>query len=192
VVPLRTESKVASIALLVIALFLIGVTHPTVNDLPGFSDHTGPTEADVVHLERIESGCAETVATRSSSSTGGGTYERVAFVETERADADLGAWVERTSPTGTDLSTFRVHVDTHATGPANESCETGILYRIELTTSGGSPEGIFPDAHGTRVLWLENGRVSSCSASITSPLDAECDRFYADDWGTKTWANASS
>jgi len=190
-VPLSTERLGVAIALLVIVLFLVGAAQPTVNDVPGFSDHTGPTEAQVTSFERIDSGCAEQVATRSSGSTSGGTYEKLTFVETTDPDADLSAWVERTSPRGTDLSTFRVHVDSHATGPANESCETGILYRIEVETSGGSPEGVFADAHGTRILWLENGRVAGCSASVTSPLDAECQRFYDDSRPDRTWANAT-
>lgn len=190
-VPLRTERLGAAIALLVVVAFLVGVTHPSVNDLPGFSDHTGPTEAQVTNLERVAAGCADDVATRGSSSTSGGTYEKLTFVETGRADAGLSAWVERTSPLGTDLSTFRVHVDTHATGPANESCDVGILYRITVQTSGGSPEGIFPDAYGTRILWLENDRVTGCSASLTSPLDAECERFDADSRPDRTWANAT-
>jgi hypothetical protein len=190
-VPISTERIGVGLALLVIVLFLVGVAHPSVNDLPGFSDHTGPTEASVTNLERIQSGCAEEVATRSSGTTSGGTYEQVGFVRTERTDAALSSWVERTSPRGADLSTFRVHVDSHADGPANGSCETGVLYRIEVTTSGGSPEGIFADAHGTRVLWLENGEVDGCSASVTSPLDAECDRFYADSRADRVWANAT-
>jgi hypothetical protein len=190
-VPISTERLGVAIALLVIVLFLVGVAQPTVNDVPGFSDHTGPTEAQVTTLERVDAGCAEAVATRSSSSTSGGTYEKLTFVEAPTADADLSAWVERTSPRGTDLSTFRVHVDSHATGPANESCDMGILYRIEVETSGGSPEGFFADAHGTRILWLENGRVSGCSASLTSPLDAECQRFYDDSRPDLTWANAT-
>lgn len=190
-VPFATPSRRVGIALVVVGLVLVGITHPSVNDLPGFSDHTGPTAASVTNLERIETGCADDVATRSRSTTSGGTYEKVTFVRTERADADLSAWVERTSPRGTDLSTFRVHVDSHASGPANETCDTGVLYRIEVTTSGGSPQGIFADAYGTRVLWLENGAVSGCSASVTSPLDAECERFQADSGPDRTWANAT-
>jgi len=189
-VPIATPSRRVGLALVVVAAVFVGLAHPSVNDLPGFSDHTGPSEASVTSLERVESGCAETVATRGSTSISGGNYEQVGFVETARTDADLSARVERTSPEGADLSTFRVHVDSHAAGPANDTCETGVLYRITVETSGGSPAGFLPDAHGTRVLWLENGAVDGCSSSITSPLDAECDRFMTDSVD-RTWANAT-
>jgi hypothetical protein len=190
-VPFATPSRRVGLALLVIAAAFVGLAQPSVNDLPGFSDHTGPTEASVTSLERIETGCADEVATRGSTSLTGGNYEKVTFVETARTDADLSARVERTSPAGTDLSTFRVHVESHADGPANESCETGVLYRIEIETSGGSPEGFLPDAYGTRILWLQNGAVDGCSSSVTSPLDAECNRFMTDSVD-RTWANATA
>jgi len=187
-------SRRTAAALLVVALFVVGLAQPSVNDLPGFSDHTGPTELEVTAFERVEAGCADAVATRARRTTGGGGYERLAFVRTGSADADLSARVERTSPRGADLSTFRVHVDAHpqppALDPANGTCAVGVLYRIRLNASGGSPEGFLPDAHGTRVLWLENGGYAGCSASVTSPLDAECDRFVATT-PTRTWANAS-
>ena len=190
-VPFATPSRRVGLALVVIAAVFVGIAHPSVNDLPGFSDHTGPTEASVTSLERVEAGCAEQVATRGSTSLSGGDYEKVTFIETARTDADLSARVERTSPLGADLSTFRVQVDSHTEGPANGSCETGVLYRIEIETSGGSPEGLLPDAHGTRVLWIQNGAVDGCSSSTTSPLDAECNRFVSGPVD-RTWANATS
>lgn len=162
-----------------------------VNALPGFSDHTGPTEATVASFERLDSGCADEIATRAGGSASGGNYSKVSFIETGDPDADLAAWTERTSPRGADLSTVRVHVESRSRGASNASCRTGVRYRIEVATAGGSPEGLLPDAHGTRVLWLENGVVAGCSASHTGSLRAGCDRFY-DDRPARTWANATS
>lgn len=181
-----------------IALALVGVgvafvvVSGSVNALPLFSDHTGPSRLTVSSFERLGAGCADEVADYARSHAGNGTYGKTTFIETRSEDADLSAWVERTSPRGADLSTFRVHVDSHGRGGTNETCRTGVQYRIEVTASGGSPAGIIPDAHGTRILWLENGRVIGCTVSVTSPLRAGCDRFTADDRRTQTWANATS
>jgi len=182
-------------ALLVAALLGLAVASVepgAVNALPGFSDHTGPTEMEVASLERLDSGCADEVATYASGSASGGNYTQVSFVETGHPEADLSAWTERTSPPGADLSTFRVHVDSRsrADAPANASCELGVQYRIEVTTSGGSPGGILPDAHGTRILWLQDGDYAGCSGSYTSPLRADCRRFEAKP--DRTWANATT
>lgn len=169
------------IALLVIMVIVVGMAQPSVNDLPGFSDHTGPTEMRVTEFERLESGCEEDVSSRRSGSSGGGNYTQLSFIPTASPDTTLSAWTERTSPDGADLSTFRVHVealnDTEAT---NTSCRMGVLYRLTVSTSGGSPPGFLPDSHGTRILWLQNDQYSGCTASVTSPLDAECQRFLDD------------
>lgn len=176
------------IALLVISIIVVGMAHPTVNDLPGFSDHTGPTDIEVTEFERLDAGCEANVSSYRSGSWNGDNLSRVSFVPTASPDTALSAWAERTSPTGADLSTFRVHVDalnetdtaeTNA-GSGNASCKTGVLYRINVNTTGGTPQGFLPDAHGTRVLWLQNGEYSGCSASVTSPLDDECERFRSD------------
>ncbi|WP_135830374.1 hypothetical protein [Halorussus halobius] len=197
------DSETSKNVLLVAALLglaVAGAEPGAVNALPGFSDHTGPTEMAVASLERLDSGCADEVATYAGGSASGGNYSQVSFVETGDSEANLSAWVERTSPPGADLSTFRVHVESHPrTDPdadhvvdasANDSCDVGIQYRIEVTTGGGNPEGILPDDHGTRVLWLENGEYAGCSASHTGSLRAQCHRF--DSAPDRTWANATA
>jgi hypothetical protein len=189
-VPIATPSRRVGIALLIIAVVVVGASDVSVNTLPGFSDHTGPSEMEITEFERVDSGCADDLSSfRGTRSGPGGTYTKHTFIRTEDADADLSAWVERTSPPGADLSTFRVHVDSHHEGPANETCDTGVLYRITINGSGGSPEGFLPDAHGTRILWLENGRFAGCSGSVTSPLESGCQRFV--DQPERTWANAT-
>jgi len=184
-----SPSRRVGIALLVIALFLVGVTQPSVNDLPGFSDHTGPTEMRITEFDRLESGCAANVSSYRSGSWNGNDYSKVAFVRTDDPNANLSAWIERTSPAGVDLSTFRVHVESHSDAARNDSCETGVLYGLSVNTSGGSPAGILADAHGHRILWMHNGEYAGCSASYTSPLDAECSRFR--ELPQRTWANAT-
>ncbi|QZP36381.1 hypothetical protein [Halobaculum magnesiiphilum] len=183
----QSTQRLVAVALLA---FAVGaVVGPSVNALPGFSDHTGPSELRVTEFERLDAGCAEDVATYSSGSFDAGNYSQVDFIETGDTDANLSAWTERTSPPGTDLSTFRVHVDSRHEGPTNASCETGVLYRITVTPSGGSPEGLIPDAHGTRIQWMENGEFAGCSASYTSPLDGRCPGATDPD---RSWANATA
>ena len=104
------------VAVALLAFAVGAVVGPSVNALPGFSDHTGPSELRVTEFERIDAGCAEDVATYSSGSLDAGNYTRVEFIETADTDASLSAWTERTSPPGTDLSTFRVHVDSATRG----------------------------------------------------------------------------
>ncbi|UPV74251.1 hypothetical protein M0R89_17145 [Halorussus limi] len=189
--------KDALLLAFVVGLLLTGGEPKAVNALPGFSDHTGPTEMNVSELERLDSGCREAVSGYARSSVSGGTYSQVTFVETGDPDADLSAWVERTSPPGADLSTFRVHVESsgNATGrnESNRSCEAGVQYRLEVTTAGGSPEGVLPDAHGIRILWLENGEYAGCSGSYTGPLRSGCSQLRPQDGGPdRTWANATA
>ena len=57
-VPIASPSRRVGIAMLVVVLF-VAVAQPSVNDLPGFSDHTGPTEMEVTEFERLEAGCAD-------------------------------------------------------------------------------------------------------------------------------------
>jgi hypothetical protein len=191
-VPASPSRRLALVAGLVVLLFVAGVTHPSINDVPGFSDHTGPTEMDVTGFERLGAGCADDVATYARSGTGpNGTYERITFVETGDPDANLSVSAVRTSPRGADLSTFRVAVDSHTDAPPNETCRMGVQYRVELESSGGSPPGFMPDAHGTRILWLENGEYAGCSSSSTGTLDTECHRFLGDH-PDRTWANATT
>ncbi|WP_313693790.1 hypothetical protein [Halorarum halobium] len=189
-VPSPSWRRVAVAALAGLAIGLL--LGPSVNALPGFSDHTGPSEMRVTSFDRLEAGCAEQVATRAGSAYDAGNYTKTAFVRTGSVDANLSARVVRTSPPGADLSTFRVRVDSHHEGPANATCETGVLYRVTITPGGGSPEGLVPDAHGTRVLWLENGEYAGCSGSVTSPLETGCSRFRPGDGEPRqVWANGS-
>ncbi|NHN58874.1 MULTISPECIES: hypothetical protein [Halorussus] len=194
-VPDARRLKDALLLAFVVGLLLTGGEPKAVNALPGFSDHTGPSELRVSSLERIDAGCRDAVSNYASGSGGGGNHTRVSFVATGDPDADLSAWVERTSPPGADLSTFRVHVESRGDGEvaSNASCELGVQYRIETTATGGSPEGILPDAHGVEILWLENGEYAGCSGSYTSPLRGRCPHLYqqADDRDL-TWANATT
>ena len=193
--------KDALLLALVVGLLLTGGEPKAINALPGFSDHTGPTEMEVTELERLDSGCLDVVGTYSSgSSSGDGPYSQTTFIETGDPDADLSAWVERTSPPGADLSTFRVHVESRGSDAADRtdanatttSCKMGVQYRITVMASGGSPEGILPDAHGERVLWLENGEYAGCSGSYTGSLNGSCSHIRPQDGGpNRTWANAT-
>ncbi|UIO99831.1 hypothetical protein Hbl1158_00180 [Halobaculum sp. CBA1158] len=185
-----SESTRRLVAVALLALAVGAVVGPSVNALPGFSDHTGPEELRVTEFERLDSGCAEDVATYASSSFDAGNYSRVTFIETADTDANLSAWTERTSPAGTDLSTFRVHVESRHEGSTNVTCDTGVVYRITVTPDGGSPEGLIPDAHGTRIQWMENGAYAGCSGSYTSPLDGRCPGA-TDPAADRAWANAS-
>jgi hypothetical protein len=183
------------VLLVVLAFISGGLIAGSVNALPFFSDHTGPSEMRITSFERIDAGCADTVATYTSSST----FSQTTFIATGDADANLSAWVERTSPRGADLSTFRVHVSSQSWGTTtdsftahktgNDSCTVGVQYRITVTASGGSPQGLLPDAHGVRIQWVENGHLAGCSASVTSPLSAGCspDSRYPD----RVWENTS-
>ncbi|MFC4357998.1 hypothetical protein ACFO0N_08570 [Halobium salinum] len=176
-------------------VLLVGVTvgavlGPSVNALPGFSDHTGPSEMRVTSFERLDAGCEEQVGNAVHSSTGGGGYSRTAFIRTADTDANLSVQVRRTSPAGADLSVFHVDVDSHHDGPANTSCETGVVYRVALEPHGGSDEGLVPDAHGTEVLWFNDGELVGCSASLTSPLESTCDGVGRDE-PRRVWANGT-
>jgi len=182
----RTVIVVAAI------LALVALSAGSINALPFFSDDTGPTDIEVVSLERLDAGCEDDVGDYVSSRNGpNGTYEVTSFIETGSVDADLGAYAERTSQDGADFSTFRVYVESYRDGPANETCDVGIQYRLEVQTSGGTDGGLLPDASGVRVLFLENGRYSGCSGGGSGPYaDTGCDRFMMQT-PTRTWANAT-
>lgn len=187
----RAKRALIAVALLG-AFFVVG--HPdSVNRAPLFSDHTGPSKMTVTSFERLGSGCENVVGRYSGGSTGNGSYSQIGFIETGDPNADLSARVERTSPDGADLSTFRVSVESHSEARTveNTSCTLGVQYRIELVPSGGSPEGLLPDAHGVQIRWLENGEYAGCTASLTSPLRSTCPGVE-DDEPKRTWANATS
>ena len=192
--------KDAALLAFIVGLVLTGGNPNAINAVPGFSNHTGPTEMEVAELELLDSGCRDVVGTyTSSSSSGDGPYSQTTFIKTGDPDADLSVWVERTSPPGADLSTFRVHVESHASATTNgslatnqSSCEMGVQYRIKVTASGGNPEGILPDAHGERVLWLHDGEYAGCSGSSTGPINGSCSHIRPRDGGPdRTWANAT-
>ena len=173
-------------------LALVALSAGSINALPLFSNDTGPTDIDVVSLERLDAGCEDEIATYASSHNGpNGTYRTTSFIETGSVDADLAAHAERTSHEQADFSTFRVYVESYRDGPANETCDVGIQYRLEVQTSGGSDGGLLPDASGVRVLFLENGRFSGCSSAGSGPYsDGGCNEFLTQP-PTRTWANAS-
>jgi hypothetical protein len=188
--PESLRSPWVRLALVIVIVAFVGLANPSLADLPGFSDQTGPTRASVAELEPLEEGCADDVGSYARSTNGGDELVRTTFVETAGPNASLSAWVERTSPEGADLSTFRVHVDAYGGNESDTACEYGVQYRITVTTSGGTPQGFVSDAHGTRVVWLENGEYNGCSSSVTSPLDAECNRFA--EMPERIWANATT
>lgn len=197
----KRATLVVALALLVAALAL-----PSVNALPGFSDHTGPSDLRVAEFERLDAGCADAVGDYAGGSIGDGRISKVTTVRAPSAAAPLSVRVERTSPPGADLSTFAVRVDAHEAGSGSASgttggsaaastesgagsCPTEIQYRAVLEMRGGSPEGLLPDAHGIRVAWYENGRFWGCSSSVTSPLNGSC-ATLAD--SRRVWANATA
>ncbi|WP_246998478.1 hypothetical protein [Halosolutus gelatinilyticus] len=155
-------------------------------------DEAEPPQLSVSSFERVETGCADDVATYASSSHGNGSYTRVSFIETGTETADLSARTERTSPPGADLHTFRVSIDSTGRPRQNDSCAMGVQYRLELTHERGSSEGLLSGDDGIRVLWLENGEYSGCSATTSGSLDAECHRFTKDAQSNRTWANTTA
>lgn len=177
-----------------VAFFLgiVAVTSGAIYALPLVSDDTGPTDIEITDLTRLDAGCQEDVATYASSQNGpNGTYAKTSFIETGARDADLAAWAERTSPAGADYSTFRVHVESDRTGPANETCEVGVQYRLEYRVSGGTDDGLVPDPSGHSITHVENGRYAGCSSVGEGRwADAGCPN-RANDRPPRTWANAT-
>lgn len=188
------RAVLALCAVAVVLLFLLSLS----GSLPLVGGEPEPSELSVASFDRLETGCAEDVATYASSSHGSGSYEQVSFVETGNETAELAARTERTSPPGAALETFRVYVEStdrpHSTARSqgNASCRMGVQYRLELNYDRGSSGGFFSGDDGTRVLWLENGEYSGCSASTSGSLDAECHRFTSDSQSNRTWATPSA
>jgi hypothetical protein len=179
-----------AVALAAAAATLLLVAAVPVNALPLFSDSTGPTEIEVVSLERLDAGCEASVADFSGTGSGpNGTYTTTGFVETGSRNASLSAWVERTSPTGTEFSTFDAHVDSHREGPPNTTCEVGVQYRLVVRTSGGSDGGLLPDASGVAVRFHENGDYSACSGGGSGGFGSACRGVEGPP--PRTWANAT-
>lgn len=179
----------------VVVAFVFGtvvVSSGAIYALPLVSDGTGPTDIEITGLERLDAGCREAVATSASSRNGpNGTFAKTSFIETGTRDANLSAWAERTSPLGADYSTFRVNVDSDRTGPANESCAVGVQYRLEYRTSGGTDDGLVPDASGHSITHVENGRHAGCSSVGAGRwADAGCPG-HGEDRPARTWANAT-
>jgi len=187
-----STAQTAALSAVAFALGMVAVTSGGIYALPLISDDTGPTDIEITDLERLDAGCREHVATYASSRNGpNGTDERTSFVETGVRNATLSAWAERTSPLGADYSTFRVYVESQRQGPASDSCDVGIQYRLEYRTSGGTGDGLVPDESGHSITHVENGEDSGCSAGGAGRwADAGCPR-RADDRPPRTWANAT-
>ncbi|MBX0287238.1 hypothetical protein EGH22_12940 [Halomicroarcula sp. F28] len=187
-----STARTAAVTAVAFVLGMAAVSSGAIYALPPVSDGTGPTDIEITDLERLDAGCREDVATYASSRNGpNGTYERTSFVETGTRDATLSAWAERTSPVGADYSTFRVNVESDRTGPANETCEVGVQYRLEYRTSGGTDDGLVPDASGHSITHVENGRFAGCSSVGGGRwADAGCPHS-AEDRPARTWANAT-
>lgn len=180
----------ALLAVALLGVLWLGLADGSVNDLPGFSDATGPQTMTVESFERLDSGCLDEVSDYSSSRSGpDGQFAYVSTIETEQADADLRVWTERTSPPGADLSSFRVHVESASRGTGNESCQTGVQYRLVLNTSDRGAAGLLPDDSGVRILRLENGEFAGCTGGYTGGLDGRCQ--YPMDRPEYVWANAT-
>lgn len=179
-----------AVALAAAGVTLVLVAAVPVNSLPLFEDDTGPTEIEVASLERLDAGCKESVAQYTGTRNGpNGTSTTTSFVETGSRNASLSAWVERTSPTGTDYSTFDAHVESYRIGPANTTCEVGIQYRLTVQTSGGGDNGILPDASGVSVRFHENGQYAACASSGSGDFGSACRGVEGPP--TRTWANAT-
>lgn len=155
-------------------------------------EKSDPAQLSVSSFERLESGCADDVATYSSGSHGNGSYTQVSFIETGSETANLSVRTERTSPVGADLTTFRVHIESTGSPQANASCRMGTQYRLELTYDRESSDGFLSGDDGTRVLWLENGEYAGCSSTTSGSLDSECHRFTKEEQSDRTWANTTA
>ena len=166
----------STLLLVVVAFVAGGLVAGSVNAFPGFSNETGPTDAEVTALEHLGGGCAESVRSFSAGRTAGNEFSHSGLLATEDSDANISASVERVSPAGAEVGVFRVAIDSHSNASAgNDSCSPAVAYRVNVSTSGGSPEGLLPDGSGTVVLWYENGERVGCSASLSGSSGAVCD-----------------
>ena len=187
-----SAARTAALTAVAFALGTFVVTSGGIYALPLVSDDTGPTAIEITALERLDAGCRDDVATYASSRRGpNGTHARTSFVETGARDAALSAWAERTSPVGADYGTFRANVESDRTGPANESCEVGVQYRLEYRTSGGTDDGLVADASGYSVTHVENGAYEGCSSTGSGRYaDVGCP-CSPGERPPRTWANAT-
>lgn len=160
---------------LTVGVALGPVVAPAATSLPGVTDRTGATDLRITGFEVVAAGCAADLDTRGA----GSMYETEGFVPTRTANATLSAWVERTSPDGADLSTFRVHVDAESDGPTKGTCRTGVRYRLAVDPSGGGTGGLGLDAYGTRVVWVVDGDQRRCSSSYSGRIDGGCSSLGA-------------
>jgi hypothetical protein len=152
------------------------------------TDGPKPASLTVEEFTQIDAGCRDDVSGYAMGRTGGGGYEQVSFIETGTPDPNLSARVERTSPPGSDVSTFRVYVDSHGEPRGNASCTLGAQYRLELDYDPATPK-----SKGQRVLYLENGIYAGCSSGSTGDVETECHRFtYDRQHADRTWANATA
>jgi|GEM_PF-2474958 len=179
-------------ALLALALLAVAVAAAVTAATALSQGATGPTDLRVTEFDRIDAGCRDDVG-RSASSTNGpnGTYSSTTFIETGARTANLSVATERTSAAGADFSVFRVNIDSHRRGPANETCEMGVQYRLAYQVTGGTDGGLLGGDSGVRILTLENGRYSGCAGDGTGRFaDANCARLLEDP-PERTWANAT-
>lgn len=188
---MASDKKRLLLLIAVVGIVIVGSSSNGVNALPLFSNHTGPTELTVSEFERLDSGCIDELRGYASSSMGGREITEVETIRTKSTDLNISVWTERTSSVEADTSTFRVRVDSEFGGTTKETCQTAVRYRITLEYADGSPEGVLPNAHGFRVLWLENGNYAGCSSSVTSPLKPECHRFTRDAQSNRIWRNVT-
>lgn len=172
--PTRRLFAVACCCLAVGAV-VSSVVAPAATALPGVTDRTGATDLRVTEFELLAAGCAADLDTSGV----GGMYETEGFVRTRTANATLSAWVERTSPNGADLSTFRVHVEAESDGARNRTCRTGVRYRLAVEPGGGAAGGVGLDAYGTRVVWVVDGDHVRCASSYTGRIDGGCSALGA-------------
>lgn len=178
----RTTFLICCIIAIIVVIFLWSPS-----PLSQTSDEPEPASLSVVEFAQLESGCRDNVSTSLMSRAGGDGFETVTFIETGTTSPNLSARTERTSPTGADLRTFRVYIDSHGEPQENTSCTLGAQYRIKLDYDRGETE-----TKGTRVLWLENGSYSGCDAITSGSLESECYRFTREQQPDHVWANATA
>ncbi|SDF61309.1 hypothetical protein SAMN04488067_10678 [Halorubrum xinjiangense] len=200
---LRPQQVVLAVALVAaVALGAVAIADVAGADgIAGIGAESEPPRLSVESVERLDVGCADDVATYASSRTGGGSVDRVGFVETGDAAANLSVATERTSPRGARLSAFRVYIDSAAaderadsdpTANGSDDCRVGIQYRVRLSYEPRSSGPLSFGDEGTRVLWLENGEYVGCSGVAEGSLETECARFLDGGGPERTWANGTA
>lgn len=187
-----TSSRWAVLLFCCIGAGLVIALVSPVSPLATSGDEVEPAQLSVSSFERLDTGCADDVATYAWSRQGNGSYTRIAFIETGGEAVNISARTERTSPAGADLTTFRVYIDSTTRPREPTACTMGVQYRLELTYDRGPADGFLSGDDGTRVLWLENGAYSGCSSATSGSLDSECHRFTGQTQSDRTWANATA